>query len=224
MHTYGWLLGGLLLVATVREAPGEEAPGRAQIRVVAEAGLPGFLARIPAGAEAEFGFSQTGDTARATLGEPLHLLTITPDALRAYRPGDDVDTVLSETDMWYVPVLVDDEVRAVLVIDRMAEGWQAVSLGYAALAADLNALQRAWPKAAGFDPQLVCVFQARRYLFTIPQRGTRNLTLLSRGAASESARRGAVETLADVATVLEGLKPEVEANLTGHAAPEGGRP
>lgn len=224
MHAYGWLLGGLLLVAAVREAPGEDVPGREQIRAVAEAGLPGFVARIPAGAEAEFGFSQAGDPARATLGEPLHLLTITPDALRAYRAGDDVDTVLSETDLWYVPVLVDGEVRSVLVIDRMEEGWQAVSLGYAPLAADLNALQRAWPKAAGYDPQLVCVFQARRYLFTIPQRGTRNLTLLSRGAVSESARRGAVESLEDVDSVLEGLKTEVEANLTGHAAPEGGRP
>lgn len=224
MHAYGWVLGGILLVASVMPSAGEESPGPEQIRTVAEAGLAGFLARIPAGAGAEFGFPEAGDAARATLGDPLRLLTITPAALRAYRPGDDIDAVVSATDTWYVPVRVGDTVRAVLVVDRTAEGWRPVSLGYAPLAADLDALQRAWPKSAGFDPQLVCVFQAQRYLFIIPQRGKRNLTMLPRGAVSEGERREAVATLADAAAVLEALKPEVEANLAAHATPEGGRP
>ena len=42
-----------------------------------------------------------------------------------------MSSILTVTDMWYFPVMIQNEIRCILVVDYMDGKWQAVSLGYA---------------------------------------------------------------------------------------------
>jgi len=125
-----------------------------------------------------YGFPLDADFSQASLGAPLLLHTIKPSTLASNQANDTVSAVVSETPLWYFPVLMGTEVKAMLVVDRQDNEWKAVSLGYAPLAGEWNQVLRQWPAAKGFHPRLVAVFQAAQFYFTVPEVGDRNLTPL----------------------------------------------
>lgn len=195
-----------------------------EIQRAAEAGLPIFLSRLPEGMEGEYGFEQGGDMDRAVLGRPFRVAAITPAALSAHQPGDSLDALLTDTTLWYFPVSVEGSIRAVLVVDRTEAGWEAVSLGYARLAAALDQLLREWPEASGYHPRLVSVVQAQQFLFTIPELDRPNLTPLQGvGLGGAEAGKGRAAPR-DLSATLADLQRAVERNLSGRPAPGGGRP
>ena len=182
-------------------------------RAAAE-GLPGLLAQIPEGMGSEYGFADGREIAKAVPGRPMPVQAITPAALHAWKPGDAIGGLLSATTLWYVPVLAGGEVRAVLVVDWVEGGWQAVSLGYVPLAGPLGMLLEQWPESGGYHPQLVMVVQAQQYLFTVPELGGDNLTPLSGLSMGSRVKEGRAG-LGRVDEAVAVLKPVVDAHLAG---------
>ena len=83
---------------------------------------------------------------------------------------------MTATDMWYFPVMLQEKIIAILVVDKMEGVWEAVSLGYIPLANELQLILPQWSGERGFTPQFMVCFQAQSYFFTIPQRDSYNLT------------------------------------------------
>lgn len=208
------LICGLAASLTAR---GEKPP--AGVVRAAEAGLPALLGSIPADATADYGFAATPDLKRARLDAPFLLATIAPQALLAYRPGDDVGDLLTDTTLWYFPVMVDKSIRCLLVVDRTAAGWEAVSLGYVPLARALDGLLRARAASNGARPRLVAVFQAQEYLYTVPGAAAPTLTPLAAPGSGIGGASAAASPQTPAATTLLRLQPLVEQNLSAFGAP-----
>jgi hypothetical protein len=173
----------------------------------AKAGLPSFLGHIPTNDRQDYGFTKTDSLDKATLGDPFNLHTITPDALLNYSGDVPVASILTTTDLWYFPVMMQNKVRCILVVDYLDGEWQAVSLGYANLAKSLNQVRRNWPAASGYNPVLIAVFQAKKFLVTIPEAPGENLTILSPSQTALTAQK-ATDVLGSLkSTVREAVKP-----------------
>ena len=215
-HSWGCLLlmCGLAAWLTAR---GEELPP--EVSRAAETGMPALLGNVPDGTLSDYGFGVSAERERARLGEPFHLATIAPRALLAYRPDDNPEALLTDTTLWYFPVLVDGAIRCLLVVDRTAAGWEAVSLGYVPLARALDDLLRARAAAGGARPRLVAVFQAREYLYTVPGEAASTLTPLAVPGGGSGGASAALAPQTPAATTLLRLKPLVERNLHEFGAP-----
>jgi hypothetical protein len=121
--------------------------------------------------------------------------------------------------MWFFPILLEGESKAMLVVDRDGENWKAVSFGYAGLGHELNEVLARWPESKGFHPQLIAVFQAKRFYFTVPEVNDFNLTeiRLPQGgfpkstapAPTAQVRPESYSTLSRLSKSLEELKPIV---------------
>jgi hypothetical protein len=161
-------------------------PAPPEVLNAASNGLPGFLASVSIGNRDLYGFTNDTDLARARLGVPLQVHTITPQALASHPAESTLAPLLSETALWYFPVLVGDDTRAILVVDQMAGEWKAVAVGYAPLARELHQIRKQWPASAGYHPRLVAAFSANRYYFTVPEVDDHNLTsIIMPGQADE---------------------------------------
>jgi hypothetical protein len=150
-------------------------------------GLPAFLESVSFGNRELYGFTNDNDLARARPGVPLRVFTITPQALASHNAEPALTPLLSETTLWYFPILVGQDAKAILVVDQMAGEWKAVSIGYAPLARELDQITKQWPAGAGYHPRLVAAFSANRYYFTVPEVDDHNLSpILMPGQADES--------------------------------------
>ena len=207
-----FVLPAFLVVAIPLGAPGAAAD---EVARAAEEGLPDMLGKIPPGGWSEYGFASGEELAEATLGEPLSLFTITPAALNACKPGDPVDSLLSETTLWYVPVRVKETVRSFLVVDRVEDRWEAVSFGYAPLTKPVEAMLAQWPASAGYHPKLILVFQAQQYLFTVPELGGDNLIPLLGVRGEGAGYKAAPSRVITVGETVSVLKPIVASHLAG---------
>lgn len=155
------------------------------------------------------GFSKDNDFSQARLGTPLRLHTITHAALAGDVAVQSVQRLLSETTLWYFPVEMQGETKAMLVVDRMPDGWRAVSFGYAPLAREWNVIARQWPTAKGFHPRLVVVFQASQYCFTVPELDDQNLTPVASATASGLKPPPGYTALGALSDTVKTLRPVV---------------
>jgi hypothetical protein len=194
-------LMAIVLLVTVVNA--QEASQ--EIRIATENGLPAFLSLIPPQERSGYGFTRDDDLKKAYLGDPFILHTIAPQVLLSYQPGDAVQAVLSKTTQWYFPVMLGQELRAILVVDQMDGKWKAVSLGYVPLAKQLQRVLEKYPSAKGFHPILIAVFQAKEYFLLVPEENANNLISL-RPQNPDLAGGSA-------GNILEKLKPIVAENL-----------
>ncbi len=219
-----WILSSVFLFSSA-PSPRAGPPVPPEITRAAVQGLPGFLSHIPPGEETDYGFASEDEARQAGLAPPFRLHAVTPAALQAWQPGEDASSLLSETDVWYFPITIDAAVRCILVVDRTSAGWEAVSLGYAPLAAALDGLMKDWPETEDLRPRLAVSFQAREYLFTVPGHPEPNLTPLRLATGSPGPRTaGATRALMDPASTVERLIPLVERNLAEYDPLEGGAP
>jgi len=182
----------------------------------AETGLQQFFNKLPADSRADYGFIPTDEPDQLSLGTPFKLYTITPASIFAYRSGDTVSSLLTETDLWYFPVISEDQIRSILVVEQSDNQWQAVSLGQAPLAAELDRIKRVWPVEDGFNPRLIVVYQAKQFFFTVPERGEFNLTLISTESTTAEDRSdttGKYSSLDKLEQVIQRLAPVVETSL-----------
>ncbi|MGO9312012.1 MAG: hypothetical protein ACLQDI_04660 [Syntrophobacteraceae bacterium] len=196
----------VLLCMSPLAAEAVTAPA-ADVTDAAKVGLKHYLDLIPAGSRQEYDFSATGSLDKAYLGDPFNLHIITPDALFSYSEGVPVASILTPIDQWYFPVMMGNQIRCFLVVDRMDGRWEAVSLGYVTLAKFMNQIRLSWPAEKGYNPVLIAVFQAKKYLVLIPEAGELLLPVSPAQTASGSGQP--VSGANQAAGILESLKPTV---------------
>jgi hypothetical protein len=207
--SWQWILLHFFLVIFITLEPSRAQEVPDEILSQAQKGLPAFLNKIPPGTLAEYGFAENDPLAQAYLSKPFKVYTITPTALLGARAGSRIRDLLEETKLWYFPVMINDQVRALLVVDYLQGQWQAVSLGYANLARGLGTVMQRWPRSRGFNPLLIAVFQANENLVLVPEENP-NL-VMSLGRPEQGLR------MEEAARAMERLKPVVDKNIKqGH--------
>ncbi|MGB0386112.1 MAG: hypothetical protein ACPGWR_14995 [Ardenticatenaceae bacterium] len=71
------------------------------------------------GVSRDFGFENKNELDAATLGRVLPTYVLTPSAVRAYQKGQPISSLLLELSEWTAPVLVNQEVKSLMVVDQM---------------------------------------------------------------------------------------------------------
>lgn len=185
----------------------------------AQSGLLPFLNHIPPGEAGHYGFAPGEQTEEAYPGIPFRLYTITPDALFNYGVGDTVSSLISTTDVWFFPVVLGGDYRAILTVGQEEGSWKAVAFGKAALARELQKVRRQWPASKGYDPELIAVFQATAYFFALPRKDDQNLTPLyfdGKGFATEFYRSDeGYRSTVKLPQIIEQLQEAVKENIRG---------
>jgi hypothetical protein len=96
-----------------------------------------------------------------SLGEPLHIFTISLEQVRAYQEGTDIGEVLVDTGQLSYPVLMDGEVVSSITVGKQDDQWKFVSLG------NPN-LTKAWPRHARAEQRGVDRKDPTEYSVSIP--------------------------------------------------------
>ncbi len=200
--------------------------GQTEQVTAAEQGLQVYLKKVPEASKSSYGFDRDDSLEYAYLGKPFNLYTITPARLADFKSGDSINSVISKTDLWYFPVMLHNEIKTILVVDKLQDKWSAVSLGYTPLAGEIEKIIRQWPELKGFNPKIIVVFQADKYLFTIPEIDGYNLTFiddhyepgLNKGCQKKPLHKTDINTsrysiLNEISQTIELLKPLVENSM-----------
>ncbi len=192
----------------------------------AEEGLQTFLQKVPKESKILYGFATHDSLELACLGKPFNLHKIAPSEISQFKSGDSVSSIISKTNLWYFPVLLNNKIKSLLVVDTLNGKWAAVSLGYTNLAKELAKIRQQWPESKGFTPKIIIVFQANKYLFTIPEIDEYNLTLIDFPSEEERQKPSnempyeknvindlKYSNLDEISNVVKILKPLVEKNM-----------
>src|SRR5262249_5605320 len=118
----------------------------------------------------------SGEAAKAKLGKPFRLHIIRPDALQRYASTEPVSAMVSDLDQWFFPITLEDKSKAILIVWKNEGRWEVAGLGHADLAREVQAVRKECPAAKGYDPKIIIIPQAGRFLFTIPEKSKDNLT------------------------------------------------
>ena len=122
------------------------------------------------------GFEEDDPLNQAYSGEPFKFYLLNNEAALNYTRGSDVSSMLTPMDTWYFPVMIGEDTKSVLKVAKMDGSWKAVSLGVARLAVELGKIRKQWPLEQGYTPLLTVCHEISRYLFTVPQYDSTNLT------------------------------------------------
>ena len=112
----------IIILMSLASQGAAQAPPK-EVTEAANKGLSAYLNKIPPDQAQEFGFSKDDRFVECYLGNPLQLHTISPSALSKYQPGDTLGSIMSSTKMWYFPVMLGDEAKAILAFARVFKPW-----------------------------------------------------------------------------------------------------
>jgi len=181
-----------------------------KIQAAAQAGLQKYLKLIPNEMIGQYGFENPAQLHSCKLGAALQLHVIPPQNLQKYSVGATVKSLVQNTGVWYFPVTCAGDSKAMLIVAKMENKWQAVSFGYAPLAKQMQSIQKSWPQQRGYDPMLVVVYQARQYLFHVPELDSQNLTAISTNPQDRAVNYLHTQSLQ---TVVPSLWKEAQKNI-----------
>ena len=155
----------LLAFGVVTTAYADTPPG--EVKQAAEEGLPQFLSIMPREEVEHYGLKSVDELEIAALGEPYQVHTIMPQSLKSYEKGTRLSSLITETNLWYFPIVVNSEARVILTVDFFEGRWQAVDLGGAPLAERLQSLSTQLPDllkdkgvSGGFSMKFVRIFRS----------------------------------------------------------------
>ena len=110
------------------------------VNMAAEAGLSHMLASIPKGYESKYGFANREEFETATVGLPYQMQTIHPEIMKSNAAI--TDDMITSVEEWRFPVICDGRVRALLTVAKVEGRWQAVDIGAATLASEIDTLEK----------------------------------------------------------------------------------
>ena len=167
----------LLVLIVALQVGAEDVPQ--EVVQAAEEGLPVFLSLIPPSRMENYGFSEKYNQDDAVLGRPFQEYLIYNTDVENYREEDTIYDVLTESLMWYFPVMIADESKCLLGVDKMDDNWEAVSIGNPPYTHRVALARQVWPISEGYDPLFCVSLSICTYFFTIPQVDEYNLTQLN---------------------------------------------
>ncbi len=127
-------------------------------------------------------------------------------------PGNTLDSLLSQTALWYFPLLVNGEEKAFLVVEEM-QGLlcRVVSFGYTRLARQIQMARFGGNGMSEQNKRLVVVYQAREFFLADAAKGANKLYSLRQTTSQTMGGSQEVSALLD--DVVSRLQPVVEQNL-----------
>ena len=134
---YSFVCISILLMLFLNRAYAEIPGG---VYNAAELGLSRMLVSIPQGYELRYGFVNREEFAKATIGIPYQMYTIHPDLMK-----DTVtitDDMITSAEEWRFPVICNGSIRALLTVAKVKGQWQAVDIGAATLASEIDVLEK----------------------------------------------------------------------------------
>lgn len=105
------------------------APLEKQAFQIGAQSLSAFQSVVTSKNYQQMGFKSAGEVKSARLGVPLPVFMVRLDDLRAYKSGIDPHTLLRDLDRVVFPVLVNDEVRSSVTIEKRNGRWQGTGFG-----------------------------------------------------------------------------------------------
>jgi hypothetical protein len=131
---------------------------------------------VPDNVKILLGFDATDNLSKATLGTPFQLYNLSADSIRNYKENTPIHSIITESQMWYFPVMIDNTVKMVMYVGKKDSVWMRAGLGSADLARHLQEITTRWSPVKGYTPILIHQFDIGMYLFSIPQIDNFNLT------------------------------------------------
>ncbi len=131
---------------------------------------------VPDDGKTFLGFDAKDNLSKATLGTPFQLYNLSADSIRNYRENAPIRSIITESEMWYFPIMIDNTVKMVLYVGKKDNVWMRAGLGSAGLARHLQDITIRWSPAEGYTPILIRQFDIGAYFFSIPQVDKFNLT------------------------------------------------
>lgn len=129
----------IVLIPTLLPAAPEGA--REAAFAAADTELLHLLQVVPDSELPLLGFKDRQETHLAITGTPFMVYTISPDDVMRFNSGSAIGGMLEETGMWYVPVLVNNEYRALITVVPTGGKLTAIGISGAGLALELNEFQ-----------------------------------------------------------------------------------
>jgi hypothetical protein len=112
----------------------------AQPEQAALASLETLSLAVSRGKPGRRGFGSAADVRSASLGTPLHAFVIGLDDLRAYQPGQDPRSVLTDKQEIVYPLVTNGEIRSSVVVRHRDDGaWETVQFGRGVVVKDIHA-------------------------------------------------------------------------------------
>jgi hypothetical protein len=153
-------------------------PGHPQTALVKNAARLAFddLLDKAVRAKTSFGFASDDSLDEAMLGEPIPIYTISAEDACEYCDGDAIDSILTESGQWLVPVTVEGALRAFIEVSKTSSNTFVAVRGSTTTARVWKTIIQRWPKEKNFHPKLVVYGNIPGYFFTVPELSPPNMT------------------------------------------------
>lgn len=119
----------------------------------------------------DLGFDSRADIEHIELGEGFEIFTIDPDKLLDETSPQDLQSLVTTTNVWYFPLVVEGRAKTLLKL-RFTDGkWFASGMGSPKFLKEMCAFQAAWPASSGYKYRLIHVKQAMAHIIELSQNG-----------------------------------------------------
>ena len=134
------------------------------ITKVANEELNNYLQKIPVGQEKMFGFTNRGEFSQAEIGTPYEVFTLSPEFFDTKNIISNKTYIVS-AENWRVPIIVNNQHRALLTVSMVNNQWSVVKLGAKGLAEELDVFNKNHPSIN--ESKILRVFQLKGdFIFT----------------------------------------------------------
>lgn len=147
------------IIGTVQGMTTEYKPSQ-NIVQAAEAGLTVFVKDPQMKNLDRLGFGGRAVIDDVTLGRGFLIHTIPPQTILDEINGLDLYAGAVPTTQWQFLIEAEGKAISLLTVDRMGDQWQAVSIGSAGLAEQLEKIMESWPSSEGYEYRLIRIYQA----------------------------------------------------------------
>ena len=135
--------------------------GYAQINIVSEIAnenLLNWLEKIPTGEELNFGFNDRDNFKIAEIGTPYEIFTLNSDFFTDGIINTEKQYIES-TKIWRVPIVVNNQYKALLTVSNINNKWEVVKIGAKGLANELKEFENNNPTVN--ESNILRIFQIK---------------------------------------------------------------
>ncbi|MEI7664101.1 MAG: hypothetical protein WCK34_17980 [Bacteroidota bacterium] len=138
----------------------------AEANKMANTSLPTFRKLVNQANFQKMGFRSLAEVKDASLGQPLSFYRIQLDELKNFKPGGDPAMLVHFGDRVFYPIMVNNEIKSSMQMDKSADKWEVSSYGGAnrmKLFSDAIARLSANRANAGMEYQVVAIQSMNLY-------------------------------------------------------------
>ncbi len=96
-----------------------------------------YLEAIQSSNMQRFGFQSESQINNTVPGEPFQIAILNPEKINELTEICTIESLSDKTDLWYVPIISQEQICCFLLVDKINDEFKAVSIGYRPLAVSL---------------------------------------------------------------------------------------